>query len=356
MKVIGQTFLVQTGNPSLSNGLYQDSSGKVGIGSNNPDYKLTVADTSSYVIQNLKSSTTEFCGIYFGDTDGAARGTIVYENAADAMTFRTNGSGEDMRIDSSGRLLVGTPSTSLSNKFALQGDTSGASNGGYMRLQTANSVVSGTSLGSIGFGDTANNGALIEAKGDVSWSPFSKGSRLEFSTTSDSASSPTERVRITSNGVFKQSTSGSYSDATGIYNEFNVNNSNSYVVITRCTSSSPASEYIQDFRFSAAAPNNTSARFWSCTDNSAERGYLASNGGLYNYSANNSNLSDRNAKKDISLAAGTWDCLKEWEIVNFRYKDQPDDAGLNLGDTFTTIQKVEGCLAKHNYNERYEII
>jgi glycosyl transferase family 25 len=25
-------------------------------------------------------------------------------------------------------------------------------------------------------------------------------------------------------------------------------------------------------------------------------------------------------------------------------------------DTFTTIQKVEGCKAKHNYNERYEII
>jgi len=41
---------------------------------------------------------------------------------------------------------------------------------------------------------------LIEAKGDVSWSPFTKGSRIEFSTTADGASSPTERLRIGSAG------------------------------------------------------------------------------------------------------------------------------------------------------------
>jgi hypothetical protein len=65
------------------------------------------------------------------------------------------------------------------------------------------------------------------------------------------------------------------------------------------------------------------------------------NGGIANYSANNVNLSDRNAKKDIVLAAGTWDCLKEWEIVNFRYKDQPDDADLNMG--VIAQQVAESC-------------
>ena len=68
-------------------------------------------------------------------------------------------------------------------------------------MQTTNSIIAGTSLGSIGFGDSANNGALIEAKGDVSWSPFTKGSRLEFSTTADGASSPTERMRISNDGT-----------------------------------------------------------------------------------------------------------------------------------------------------------
>ena len=68
---------------------------------------------------------------------------------------------------------------------------------------------------------------------------------------------------------------------------------------------------------------------------------MASNGGLYNYSANNSNLSDRNAKKDITPAADTWDCIKEWEIVNYRYKDQPDAADLNLG--VIAQQVAESC-------------
>jgi hypothetical protein len=62
---------------------------------------------------------------------------------------------------------------------------------------------------------------------------------------------------------------------------------------------------------------------------------------LANYSANNANLSDRNTKKDIAPAADTWDCLKEWEIVNYRYKDQPDDADLNLG--VIAQQVAESC-------------
>jgi hypothetical protein len=75
--------------------------------------------------------------------------------------------------------------------------------------------------------------------------------------------------------------------------------------------------------FDAAAPNDTTRFFLNCADNAALRATIRSNGGLANFSANNANLSDRNAKKDISPAADTWDCIKEWEIVNYRYKDQP---------------------------------
>jgi hypothetical protein len=78
-----------------------------------------------------------------------------------------------------------------------------------------------------------------------------------------------------------------------------------------------------------------------CGDGAAERCTIRSNGGIANFSANNVNLSDRNFKKDISPAAATWGCLKEWEIVNFRYKDQPDDADLNLG--VIAQQVAESC-------------
>jgi hypothetical protein len=85
----------------------------------------------------------------------------------------------------------------------------------------------------------------------------------------------------------------------------------------------------------------TDSPFLHCTDSSALRASIRSNGGLANYSGNNVNLSDINTKKDISPAAGTWDCIKEWEIVNYRYKDQPDDTDLNMG--VIAQQVAESC-------------
>jgi hypothetical protein len=372
--------------PSSTPAMVLSAAGNVGIGTTAADQALSVQgliitkapDGSTRGLVGSPSWDTSYFAVQNGTLAQSAANAALHQNTVGITTLNSAsgnpivfsvGQGERARIDSSGRLLVGTSSSR--SVFGLQGelqiegtgykslsiisnDNSSASVGPFLQLARSRGTSIGSNtvvqnddlLGTIAFcgadgSDLTSAGARINAFVDGTPGADDLPTRLVFSTTSDAASSPTERARITSNGVFKQSTSGSYNDATGIYNEFNVNNSNSYVVITRCTSSSPASEYIQDFRFSAAAPNNTSARFWSCTDNSAERGYLASNGGLYNYSANNSNLSDRNAKKDISPAAGTWDCLKEWEIVNFRYKDQPDDAGLNLG--VIAQQVAESC-------------
>jgi hypothetical protein len=86
--------------------------------------------------------------------------------------------------------------------------------------------------------------------------------------------------------------------------------------------------------YTNGAPNSAGNEFLYCQDNAAggtQRAVIRGNGGLANFQANNVNLSDINTKKDITPAAGTWDCLKEWEIVNYRYKDQPDDTDLNLG-------------------------
>jgi hypothetical protein len=94
--------------------------------------------------------------------------------------------------------------------------------------------------------------------------------------------------------------------------------------------------------YNSTDSNNTGNRFLICDAGaSVLRAEIRSNGGLANFSANNANLSDRNAKKDISLAADTWNCVKEWEIVNYRYNDQPDDADLNLG--VIAQQVAESC-------------
>jgi GR25 family glycosyltransferase involved in LPS biosynthesis len=42
--------------------------------------------------------------------------------------------------------------------------------------------------------------------------------------------------------------------------------------------------------------------------------------------------------------------------VNFPWLEEYYPWPVEARDTFTTIQKVEGCLAKHNYNDDYKII
>jgi hypothetical protein len=148
-----------------------------------------------------------------------------------------------------------------------------------------------------------------------------------------------ERWRVTAAGHFKVTTDGSYTGIdTNTYGVRQTVNGN----WTWMNVSSTADPYGVKVSYTGAAPNGASNAFFECTD-SAEtaRFVVKSNGGINNFSSNNTNLSDRNAKKDISLAADTWNCLKDWEIVNYRYKDQPDDADLNLG--VIAQQVAESC-------------
>jgi outer membrane receptor for monomeric catechols len=144
-------------------------------------------------------------------------------------------------------------------------------------------------------------------------------------------------MRIQASGHTKISNAASYNDLNAPYHEFN-NSATEWVTYFRSSATNPSGIVI---RYSGAAPNSTSSQFLYCFDTSVLRAEIRSNGGLANYSANNANLSDRNTKKDIAPAADTWDCLKEWEIVNYRYKDQPDDADLNLG--VIAQQVAESC-------------
>lgn len=268
-------------------------------------------------------------------------------------------------VDSSGRLLLGTSSsrlyTSLGDlKLQVEGTSWPNSSIGLTNNQTTvdgayialaktrgtsvgslTSVQSGDLLGSIWFqgadGTALVRGGVIECVVDGTPGTSDMPGRLVFSTTADGASSPTERMRIGQNGYMKASNTGSYAATSSSYHELNSNQSD-WTVYTRNTNASPYGLLIN---YTGATPNNTGNAFMYCIDATAPRIELRSNGGIANFQANNVNLSDINAKKDISPAAGTWDCIKEWEIVNYRYKDQPDDAVPNLG--VIAQQVAESC-------------
>jgi hypothetical protein len=280
-----------------------------------------------------------------------------------------------LTIDSSGRLLVGT-STARSSfynsgnsaQFQLEGndnskaalaiiqDYNANTQGAQLLLAKNNSttvgsnvlVVTGDTLGCVSFqgndGTDFVEGANITAVVDGTSAANNLPTRLTFSTTASGSASPTERMRITNNGLFKYASQGaSYENATGGVNEFSGSVNDTLLVFRNTSSSITGGRGGLDVIYTAANPNSTSSSFVQCRATGAGVTYfdLRSNGGLANYSANNVNLSDRNVKKDIAPAAGTWDFLKEWEIVNFRYKGQPNDSDLNMG--VIAQQVAESC-------------
>lgn len=148
-----------------------------------------------------------------------------------------------------------------------------------------------------------------------------------------------ERGRFTSGGFFKASNTSSYLNSAGTFHELRSNTNNSVALYLSHvgTSGTQYGALIE----TANDQNDATRYFLSCYGSTTQRATIRSNGGFANYQALNVNLSDINTKKDISPIAETWNCVKEWEIVNYRYKDQPEEAVLNVG--VIAQQVAESC-------------
>jgi hypothetical protein len=352
----------------------------VGIGTTSPSrlLHLSAADNTSFssadfdqtynFLRIVNTTNDRAAGIYFGiGTNGEAAITAAETTDGEtALVFGTRGGGarsERARLDHAGRLLVGTSSTSSTALFQVQGNSSSSTGEAIVQLRRGTNnvgIINGNSLGKIEFSNTESTvSAVIEAVADANWNTTNDyPSRLTFSTTADGASSPTERMRIPQNGFTRFSNTGVYTDINSTAHGFR-SDGGDWILDNVNANASP---YGMIIRYSAASPNGTGNEAFLFSDSTTTRFSVRSNGGITNFSGNNVNLSDINSKKDIAPAAGTWDCLKEWEIVNFRYKDQPDDADLNLGviaqqvaescpEVITVFQKAKEATEDHPAQE-----
>jgi hypothetical protein len=170
-----------------------------------------------------------------GTTDVRLRSSKSGSGSFLPITFHTSDN-ERVRIDSSGRLLVGT-STDLSPGFDSKLQVATASFDSSVSLRRDQNVIgassllfvksrgslggntivqSGDSLGNINFygtdGATAQPAAGISAAVDGTPGAGDMPGRLVFSTTADGASSPTERMRITNAGFITNKGSSIYVD------------------------------------------------------------------------------------------------------------------------------------------------
>jgi hypothetical protein len=134
------------------------------------------------------------------------------------LGIEVNGS-ERVRIDSSGRLLVGTSSSSTADSLVLNGNSSGSANPSILRMRRTGAIAAHTEISQIEFASTATRiGADIKCQAEDTWATGDTPGRLVFSTTADGASSPTERMRIDSSGRLLVGTSS----VTGISSQLTV--------------------------------------------------------------------------------------------------------------------------------------
>jgi hypothetical protein len=217
-----------------------------------------------------------------------------------------------MRLDASGNLGLGTTTPTFDDGTGMQISRTGVAT--YRATNTTGSV-------------------SLEMKATASLvAVSSRGSYpLVFETNG------TERARIDSSGnllVGTTSTTQSHKIVGKVASAWNTQFVSSF--------STASNNYGIQVQFSAATPNGGGNEFLLCEDATAVRAYIRSNGGLTNYSANNTNLSDRREKTNFAPAGDYLAKICAIPVQTFNYIDQnlEEDGGLTLGVVAQDVQAV----------------
>jgi len=178
------------------------TTGSVGVGTTSPAFSngsgLEIARNGTASLRIEDDSASKAVEVYVDST-----GTTIDSRGSGARTnFAIAGNGK-MLLDNSGRLLVGTSSDTTGDTGAkVQIVDTGTPVLALSRNDT--SIVSGNTIGQIRIFSNDDSGyqecAKIAAQADGTFANNDKPTRLVFSTTASSGSSPTERMRIDSSG------------------------------------------------------------------------------------------------------------------------------------------------------------
>jgi hypothetical protein len=318
------TFRVYTATSNGGTGsvkLTVDSSGRVGIGTTSPSQLLHVS--GGYSLLN---------GLRIG---GADTTNTIYQNSAigissgDYISFATNSAGpyERARLTSDGKFLVGTSTTltgpywadvakvQVAGQFGV-GQFSSFVNSGlgaglvFQKSRSAsvggNTIVQADDLlmdisveGNDGTG--FKRAVAIQALVDGTPGTNDMPGRLVFSTTADGASSPTERLRITSDGqVSINNTSPSSSAERLVINSrtlFGVE----YCVITNVSSTDDQFHY----------------RF---LNGNGVVGSIKTNGTATSFNTS----SDYRLKENVAPLTGAVDRVNQLQVRRFNFIADPD--------------------------------
>jgi hypothetical protein len=307
--------------------------GSVGIGTTSPSSLLEISSSSDpqFVISNTSNSISAGDGIGTIDYRAGSSNTVVARMGATADSANEDGAhivfenrtgggafSEKVRIDSSGRLLVGTSSTSASFSTLLQ-NASGDSFGILGLAANTATPADNSPLGDIRWSDSGHTlAAMIRCKRDGgTWSGSSKPTRLEFSTTADGASSPTERMTVTRNGYVLASNTGSYA-----HNDCHLLQlSNGSCGLRVYNSRNTSGDLCLYLRLGVNTNNTASKYIVGDTDNTGDRFHVYGNGNIVNVNNSYGALSDIKLKENIVDANSQWSDLKALQVRNYNFKE-----------------------------------
>ena len=223
------------------------------------------------------------------------------------LAFATDGA-EQARIDRNGRLLMGLTSTSSSARAIFEGFGGSPTGQGILQLQVGKNnaaTANNENLGSLRFANSDGSiGALVSAEADAQWASSDYPSRLTFHTTADNASSPTERMKIGSNGEIN-----TFSAARGL----------------RLRSAYAAGTGTSIFNCFRSATN---------TSNGTLCFVVLSNGNTQNTNNSYGAISDVKLKENIVDAASQWEDIKGIRVRKYNFKEETGH------ETFTQLGVV----------------
>ena len=320
---------------------------RIGINESGPQCIFQITDTGSGgdgVIENLRlnssqNNTNDGNKIQFTRVNGAS-GSIscvkVLDNNTTDMIFGTrvgNTESESMRLEGSGRLLLGTSTEiSSSSERTLQVQNTGGPKIALARNDT--SISSGNTIGGIEFyGNDLNQGfvntASILVQADGTHGNDDKPTRMEFYTTADGGSSSSEHLRITASGHVKAtSEAGTYQASSGNFHESFTNTNNQHIHWFQHSGNTQAQQY--GIRVKTGDDGNDGNSLLQCSSGSATAGLILRNGSFQSRNNSFGGVSDIKLKENIVDAKSQWDDIKAIKFRNFNFIDNPSKKMLGV--------------------------